>query len=568
MIPVSEKSGVGQYSPIRIACAAAVICLLVYLRTLACGFVNLDDPDYVLNNMVIRDLDGNSLVTMFTAPHAGFWMPLTWISLAIDYKLWGLNPAGYHVTNILLHAANTFLVVLVTDRLLQAGKTEPSPFHSFGSGGWAPPIPGAWEGIRYPVSLFLAGVLWGLHPLRVESVAWITERKDVLSGLFFLGSLICYLGYMQERMLKSERRGFSGRYLLSFVLFILAMMAKSVSVVLPAMLLVLDWYPLNRLQKVGIRHVVAEKIPFLLGSAAMSVATLFIAHNSHILAGVDTLTLVQRTVIAGNALFEYCRMIVWPVGILPLYIIDASNMPDYLLKTIAFVVASTGIVFFRKSKWLAVTWLSFVIPLLPVLGFFQNGIQAFASRFTYIPAVAPSIAAACLITWLFGKSSRVWRGTVRTAIIISISVLIACYGIGTWRLISIWNNTGTVWSRIIDIRPTGRAYKERGLYNLTSGNYRSAAEDLTSSIVFADRAGLPEIYNLYAYRGVTLEYMGKYAEAIEDFTRALSLCPRPNYYLHRGRSLEALGNRVAAEADYQRAGTANGLIVWERGRCE
>jgi tetratricopeptide (TPR) repeat protein len=536
------------------ASTASLICFLVYVRALSCGFVNLDDPDYVLNNIAIRHLDGDFIIWAFTNPHAGFWMPLTWISLALDYKLWGYNPFGYHLTNNMLHAVNTGLVVLVADRVMQ--------------------IEG--QGLRvkrqgrylYPATLLLAGLLWGLHPLRVESVAWVTERKDVLNGVFFLGSILCYLQYAKNQPLTGNKPALSTYYVLSLFFFTLSLMAKSVSVVLPVMLLVADWYPLNRFHKSRILPVLAEKLPFLLCSGAMAAATLYYAQQSRILASNDTLTIIHRLVISGNAIFEYCRLMIWPAGILPLHIIDISKLPAYLLKTAIIAVGCIGIAYFRKSRWLVATSLCFFIPLLPVLAFFQNGIQAFASRFTYIPSIVPSIAAASLVTYMYVNATGDLQRYLRAMIIILTSLIIFCSAIWTWNLIGIWRSTETVWSRIINVQPTGRAYKERGLYYFTTEKYREAEDDLTRSILFAKIAGFPGVYNLYAFRGVVLNKLEQHTKAVDDFSRAISLCPRPDFYFLRGRAQEALGKIEDSSADLRLAGPSDGTIDWEKGTCE
>lgn len=187
------------------ALIVALISLLVYLRALDCGFVNWDDQIYILNNVDIRGLDRKFFVWAFTDTATGWWMPLTWLSFAVDYHFWGLDPFGYHLTNILLHAVNGGLVVLLADRLL-AGAA--------GSGEQGP-APARW---RYPALLLLAGLVWGLHPLRVESVAWATERKDVLNGAFALGAAIFYLHYAQLVDVPGRRRTAVHAYLASLVL--------------------------------------------------------------------------------------------------------------------------------------------------------------------------------------------------------------------------------------------------------------------------------------------------------------------------------------------------------------
>jgi tetratricopeptide (TPR) repeat protein len=332
--------------------------------------------------------------------------------------------------------------------------------------------------------------------------------------------------------------------------------------------LVADWYPLNRLHNGKILPVLVEKLPFLLCSIAMTTATLYFAQQSSILASNDTLSFTHRLIVSGNALFEYCRLMIWPAGILPLHIIDITKLPIYLFKSAVIAVGCIGIAYYRKSRWLVAAALCFVIPLLPVLAFFQNGIQAFASRFTYLPSIIPSIAVACLVTYFYEHITGEWQRSLRATTIILIPFIISCYAAWTWNLINIWTNTETVWSRIIDIQPTGRAYKERGVYYLTTGKYSEAADDLTSSIEFAKNAGLREIYNLYAFRGVALDKLGEHAEAVDDFSRALSLCSKPDFYFLRGRALEASGNAEDAAVDLRLAGAADGTIDWEKGKCE
>ncbi len=543
-----------RYNAVYIGLATALICLIVYLQALSCGFVNLDDPDYVLNNLAIRQLDGNLLKFAFTAPHAGFWMPLTWISLAVDYQLWGLNPLGYHLTNIMLHALNAGLVVLIADMLCR---------DSFAESAISPDTK-----YLYPCMLLLAGLLWGLHPLRVESVAWVTERKDVLNGLFTLGSVLYYLRYAQAQEAPGRNGAVLHYYPIALVLFALSLMAKPVSVVLPLMLLVVDWYPLGRLRKGNLRRVLIEKVPFLVFSCAMAIATIRFAEQSRILAAYDSLSLGQRLIVSGNAIFEYCRMILFPVGILPLHIINASSMPVYAAKTVVVTVICFCMYACRRSRWLPATWLCFVIPLVPVLGFFQNGIQAYASRFTYLPSVAPSVAAAILLAVAYNKAKGVRRRFARMALIILSAALILSYAGMTLILIPVWKDTGTVWSRIIAVQPTGRAYKERGIYHLTTGDYSAAADDLTASIEFAKRAGLPEIYNLFAFRGVALRRQGYHDKAIADLSHAIALFPHPNYYYQRGLALSASGNVREAEDDFRRAAGENGPIEWYRNSYE
>ncbi|MEI7817370.1 MAG: hypothetical protein WCI45_09290, partial [Desulfuromonadales bacterium] len=288
------------------AVTSSVICLLLYLPVLRCGFVNYDDPEYVLNNPVIRQLDIDSLSQMFFQSHVGWWMPLTWMTLAIDYHFWSLNAVGYHLTNILLHSANAGIVVLIADRMLKSQERSADELQGMDSEGRA-------VGLLYPAILLLTGMFFGAHPLRVESVAWITERKDVLNGLFAFLSVLFYLHFVEQK-----ERGISGKragifYAISLLCFVCSLMAKSVSVVLPAMLIVLDWVPLGRFQKNSLRQLIMEKWPFFTASILITLCTFFFAAKSNYLVTYESFPFMQRVVVSGNAIWEYANLLLFPV---------------------------------------------------------------------------------------------------------------------------------------------------------------------------------------------------------------------------------------------------------------
>lgn len=530
-------------SPRAISVATTLVCCAIYLRALSCGFVGLDDPVYVLDNSAIRSLDGDFIATVFTQPHAGWWMPLTWISLAVDYRIWGLNPLGYHLTNILLHSFNAGLVTLIADKLLQ---------ERFARGAYATRL--------YPVMLLLAGLLWGIHPLRVESVAWVTERKDVLNGLFTLASILCYLSYARKR--EAGDAGVEWSYRLSLLLFICSLMAKSVSVVLPFLLLIVDWYPLERLRRGRVVSLLIEKVPFFAISAAMALLTVMIAAQRDILIHSDTLPLVMRLLISGNALFEYCRLLLFPVGIIPLYVIPNPIPYTFAVNSLAMVAFTCACVYAaNRCRCLLAAWLCFVIPLLPVLAFFQNGDQSHASRFTYLPSLAPSILMAVVLVIVYTRAAERWQGYSRLVAAFTL-VLLVGYSSITQRLIGVWQDTGTMWSRVIERQPLGRAHQERGLFYLEKGRFVAAVEDFSAAIAIAAGLGMPQNYNLIAHRGEALRLAGRYDEAARDFTVAIMLFPNPVYYYHRGLSLKALGNDRAAAEDFKQAGNDSGPLEW------
>src|SRR5512144_1307441 len=212
------------------AVSLAMVTLFVYLPALRNEFVGVwDDNIYIVENPHIRSLDAAFFHWAFLDFYASNWHPLTWISLAADYALWGPNPLGYHLTNIILHAFNTLAVVLLVIKLLQTAKERQT-------GPDLPSFPGERTIL---LAAGVTGLLFGLHPLHVESVAWVSERKDLLCALFYLLSIITYASYVSNKTYKT--------YILTLVFFVLALMSKPMAVTLPVVLLLLDWYPLNRI---------------------------------------------------------------------------------------------------------------------------------------------------------------------------------------------------------------------------------------------------------------------------------------------------------------------------------
>ena len=313
----------------------------VYTPALNNDFVNWDDDEYVYKNTRIQYLDPQSLCWMLTSFNAANWHPLTWLSHAIDYSLWGLNPRMHHLTNVILHALNTLLVFFLALQIVNRWKTIPAGMSS---------------GEKNRVSLteilitgIVTALLFGVHPLNVESVAWISERKNVLSTLFFLLSLLSYISYASS-ILKRHRLIW---FALSFLFFLLALMSKPIAVTLPLILLLLDYYPLNRLSPHYYKNlqVFLEKVPFFLLSIATSVITVMAQQSGRAFISVAHLPIGSRLLNALHSLIFYLKKMALPQELFPLYAfpkeISLVN-PQYMVSGILILIITLSCFYMEK----------------------------------------------------------------------------------------------------------------------------------------------------------------------------------------------------------------------------
>jgi hypothetical protein len=532
-----------------VAGVAWLVTLAVYLRALSCDFINFDDPQYVIENTGIRSLGLDFWYWSFCTIPLNYWTPLLWISFAIDYRLWGLDPFGYHLTNILLHALNAALFVLLADHVYGQSPGMAKTRH---------------EKRLYLGIVLVAGLLFALHPARVESVAWVTERKDVLNGAFTLGFLICYLRYLQKKSDDLNGRGKWREYVLSLLLFVFSMLIKPSSFLIPMALLFLDWYPLRRFDRDKFSTLLLEKIPFmLLGAIIVAISIIFRMKQG----GFNSLSdfpMAVRTVAAGNSLVEYFRLMLFPVNILPYYILPRAVPVYYIYKALAAFCFIFGIILFRKRfPALTVSVLFFVVTILPSLHFLTDGYQTVLSpRYTYLPSILACIVAAPALVFACRKIAPA-AGRYQLSVSVGlVAALLTFYAATTVILIADWKNSGVMWSKVIATKPFDKAYYYRGLYLAEKGEYRAAIKDYSTCIELATRFTLPDIHNVYAFRGDALAKAGDFQAAVDDFTTAISLYPHPLYYYHRGELLRTMGRVSEANADLAAAGQATGSLIW------
>ncbi len=533
-----------------IAAAAAIITFIAYLPALQNGFVNWDDPVYVSENPHVRSFSSAFLRWAFFDFYDANWIPLSWISHALDYAIWGLNPLGHHLTNNVLHAANTFLVVLLIFKLLETGtavavKSEPVAFE---------------DKRAILIAGGMTGLLFGLHPVHVESVAWVTERKDLLCTLFFLLSVLWYIKYAGSRSLGdgSLRSTIRRQYLISIAFFVLALLSKPMAVTLPAVLLILDWYPLIRIRsRSTLAGAFPEKLPFIALSLVSSILTIWAQKTGAAMQLMEVVPLSSRLLVAARALVEYLWHMIWPLGLVPFYPHpkDASIASPVYLGAILLVAGVTAlcIVLAKKQKLYLSIWGYYVLTLLPVLGIVQVGGQYMADRYAYLPSIGPFLLMGLGLSWVLIKVHAVEsRGAGSASIIAASFVLILGPATFlTYRQMGIWENSFTLWTHAIERAPekAAVAYKNRGLYFFERGELDRAIEDDTEAIRLD-----PSYVHAYNNRGLAFVRAGRLDQAIADFNRAILLSPAYFEALaNRGLAFDEAGQPERAVADYTAA---------------
>ena len=404
-----------------ICTALLVIILAVYLQVGNHEFLNYDDEDYVTKNLhVASGITGTNIVWAFTSVEAANWHPITWLSHMADVQFFGMNPQGHHLTNVIIHSGSTLLLLLLLFRL--TGALWPSTF---------------------------VAALFALHPLHVESVAWIAERKDVLSALFWFLTLLIYAEYTVKRK--------PVLYVLALFSFVLGLMSKPMLVTLPVVMLLLDFWPLNRYEfgerEPGLRHVsvrvlalVKEKIPFFACSLLSGIITLYAQKGA-----MSDLELISVPLRIENSLIAYVKYIgktVWPSDLAMLYP-HPQSIPLWQAicsLLILLLVSGAAIRAWRRYPYLAVGWFWFIVTLVPVIGLIQVGAQSMADRYTYIPLVGLFVMAAWGIRDLTQNLPyREGILALLAAAVISVSTAL------TWQQLGYWRDSVSLYRHTLDV---------------------------------------------------------------------------------------------------------------------
>ena len=546
-----------MFRPRSIALLLGLLTLLVYLPVTSDHFINFDDPDYVTaNHFVQGGLTWEGVQWAFSSAHASNWHPLTWISHMIDCDLFRLNPAGPHLVNILFHAANTGLLFALIFQL--TGKLWPSAF---------------------------VAALFAWHPLHVESVAWIAERKDVLSTCFALLSLLSYVRYVRENRRAS--------FWLAWSFFALALLSKPMPVTLPLVMLLLDYWPLQRFsssepvvpdpgpsgpQPTSPLALIWEKWPFFVLVAVSCVITVLAQHNA-----VSSLVRVPLNIRLENAAIAYAAYLwkmIWPLPLAIFYPLQIPIAGSSLAEALTILIGVSLIVWLerRRRAWLIVGWLWFLVTLLPVIGLVQVGAQSMADRYSYFPLIGIFLAVTFTVQAVIEHYGRLKSWFALAAILILGGCIFA-----TENQLRYWHDSETLFNHSLEVVDSATAHASlaealQGQNQLSEATrqyilairmnpemdlaYWNLAEifadenKLELAVVYYREAVKRKPHSLVPYDdlGIVLVKLHRPQEARSIFTQATQLDPadaRPHFLL--GRLLLQLGQDTNAIVELRRA---------------
>jgi len=491
-----------------------LITLAVFRQVHSFEFLYYDDHSYVHENArVAAGLTWDGVVWAFTSGYASNWHPLTWLSHMLDCQLFGLNAGAMHLVNVLYHMANTLLLFTLLRRITGS----------------------LWQG-------FFVTAAFAVHPTHVESVAWISERKDVLSTFFLLLTLLAYVRYFRSRKVSS--------YIAAIVLYAAGLMSKPMLVTLPMLLLLLDYWPLNRIAAgfTGLPRLIVEKIPFFILAAISSLVTYLVQHAGGAMADSDLLPLQIRLANAFISYVKYLGKALWPRNLAVFYPLEVNRFTFWevtgaviLLLVITMLVVWIG----RNRRYLAVGWFWYLGTLVPVIGLVQVGMQSMADRYTYIPYIG------LFIMFAWGVSDILAKLTYRKVIAgMTMAVVLFALGMAAHRQVGWWKNGVTLFSRAIEV--TGANYVacgNRATAYAKLGKWDEAIADYLRASSF-----LPDNAKTHHDLGFVYGRLGRWQEALVACRRAIML--KPDYteaYINCGAAYGKLGLRQEAVDSFQKA---------------
>ena len=533
--------------PLFICLLLIVVTLAVYWPVIHCDFLNYDDPAYFTSNThVLTGLTPGNAVWAFTTGHASNWHPVTWLSLMLDAQLFGKGRVGPHLTNLLFHAANTALVFLLLRRLMGLRPNQ-------SVGATAPQAAAIWRSA-------LVAALFALHPLHVESVAWVTERKDVLSAFFGLLSLWAYARYVEESKVQSSK--LKVFFSLSLLFFALGLMSKPMLVTLPFVMLLLDWWPLGRISEFGVRssdsaparessatlnpqpsslnQLLFEKWPFFVLSAISCAITFLVQQKGGAVATLTRYSLSERTENAFVSYARYLGKMFWPTALTSPYP-HPGHWPLWLVwfAVVLFMGLCVAALWLgRRFPFVPVGWFWFVGMLVPAIGLVQVGNQSMADRYTYLPLIGVFV----VLVWGMGEVCLNWRVPKQPVIFLATIGLAAC-ALQTRNQLGYWRNNETFFRHALAVTKNNYlACVNLGTW-LSKRGQMAEAMDLFRRALRMNPDDSDVLYNL----GNAFAKLGDWDNAITDYRRALQITP------DQADILDNLGFALAAKQQFAEA---------------
>lgn len=523
-----------------------MVCLAAFGRIAGNHFINLDDPGYVTKNYIVQNgLNLQSIKWAFSSTYLAFWHPLTWLSHMLDWSLFGDHAGGHHLVSLFLHMGSVLFLFLFLYKTTN---------HIWPSA--------------------LAAAFFALHPLRVESVAWAAERKDVLSMFFGMASIYAYAFY-------AERTNPS-KYFLCLVLFALSLMSKPMMVTLPFIFLLLDYWPLKRWQDAlsapaGNRFrftggLLGEKIPFLMLTIASSVIVFWAEKKAGALPPADALTLSTRL---ANGIVSYVTYLIktfWPIDLAVFYPYDFF-LPfwEILISSIILILITFAMIYyFKKLPFLSVGWFWYLGTLIPMIGLVQVGKHAMADRYTYLPSTGIAMMLAWGTSFLFKKEEVRKKFLFPAAIVLLI--LLAFF---TWKQCGYWKSSLSLFNHVSQIMKNNNPTRDnRGADFTELGQYQQQREIQHYNKVIIMN---PHDFMAYYNRGIAYSIIGQYQNAIRDYNEAIHLKPdyaeaynnRGNIYGQHGQyelAIKDFDQVISLNAGHFKAYHNRGLAYTELGR--
>jgi protein O-mannosyl-transferase len=495
-----------------------ILALLIFVATLAIynpvnrhPFVNYDDDRYVVDNPNVHGgLTWPTISWAFTTTEQANWHPLTWLSHVVDYQLFHANPAGHHFTSLVIHSVNAALLFLLL--AYATGRTGPS--------------------------LFVAA-LFALHPINVESVAWVAERKNVLSTFFFFLSLGAYGWYAMQPTWR--------RYLAVFVLFAMGLMSKPMVITLPFVLLLLDCWPLQRM-KGNLPKLIAEKIPLFILSAASAIITMRAQQSGGAMRSTLQFSLWVRLENAVVAYAMYLWKMLWPTNLAPLYPHPGNSLAAWqvVVSSLALLAITALVVQFRSQRYLVLGWLWFLGTLIPVIGLIQVGDQAMADRYAYIPLIGIFIMLA------YGSADLVsLKGLGKVVPSVAAACILVAFGFTTVRQLGYWADNYELWAHTLKVTQNNFIAEDNlGGALVLAGKTEEAYPHFQAAAAINPRDPMSHS-NLGAY----LQEHNHLPEAIEQYQTTISLANDPALlsptYSNLGTAYRELGDDAKAEEAYK-----------------